>query len=191
MRALFSAFLIATAAPAAADYADPPALRGDSGYLINVETAVFEGPVDQVSAALQSPETGVLAHVTNTDRIPVITGMEPLVGAFPDAEAVRRLAFSDGSEVVERVIENSSDRFANQVWGFTSANGRALSHIRGEFKYEALGPTETLVTWEYAIAPRLFLVRPFVRSFLTNDFAPFMESGLQGAAAAFNARVSG
>ena len=192
MRAIISALLIAIASPAlASEISDPPALRSDGGYLINTETAIFEGPVKDVIAALQTPETGVLAHVANTDRIPAITGMEALLGEFPNENAIRRLTFSDGSEVVERVIENSADRFAYQVWGLTSSNARALSHIRGEFKYEAVSPSETRVTWEYAIAPRVFLVRPFVRSFLRNDFAPFMESGLQRAARAFNERSSG
>ncbi|MEO0666007.1 MAG: hypothetical protein AAFY97_09800, partial [Pseudomonadota bacterium] len=84
-------------------------------------------------------------------------------------------------------LENSETRFAYQVWDFTSSSARALDHIRGEFLYEAVGANETRVTWTYAIAPRAFFVRPFVRSYLENDFAPFMESGLQGAAEAFNA----
>lgn len=192
MRRFLTAVALVLGTSATAEgFSDPPALRGDKAYLTNVEVAVFNGPVADVIAALQTPETGVLAHVTNTDRIPAITAMENLQGDFPDAGAVRRLGFEDGSEVVEQVLENSEARFTYQVWGFTSANGRALSHIRGAFTYDAVSPMETRVTWTYQIAPRVFFVRPFVRSFLKNDFAPFMESGLQGAAATYNARVNG
>ncbi|MEM8592154.1 MAG: SRPBCC family protein, partial [Pseudomonadota bacterium] len=84
---------------------------------------------------------------------------------------------------------NNDERFLYQVWGFTASNARALSHIRGEFRYEPVENGQTRVTWTYSIAPRFFLVRPFVRSFLKNDFAPFMESGLQGAAKAYNQSV--
>lgn len=188
MRTLITAAALAFATPAfAADYSDPPELRGERGYLTNVEVATFNGPVDSVIATLQTPETGVLAHVVRTERIPAIEGLEPIEGTFPEDGAVRRLIFADGSEVVERVLENSETRFAYQVWDFTSSSARALDHIRGEFLYEAVSATETRVTWTYAIAPRAFFVRPFVRSYLENDFAPFMESGLQGAAEAFNA----
>lgn len=191
MRTLLTTLLLifGTVANALPDGTNPPALRGDRGYLTNVETAIFAGPVADVIATLQDADTGVLAFVERTDRIAEIEGMTPIKDAFPNEGAIRRLSLSDGSHVVERVLENSTSRFAYQVWGFTSPQARALSHIRGEFRYEAWGEDQTQVTWTYAVAPRLFLVRPFLRSFLKNDFAPFMESGLQGAAAAYNART--
>ena len=69
-----------------------------------------------------------------------------------------------------------------------AAAARPLDHIRGEFRYVDLGDGRTEVIWSYSIAPRVFYARPFIRSYLENDFGPFMQSGLQGAATAFNAR---
>lgn len=189
MRHLFASLLLALSAASASanDWPDPPALRSEGGYLTHVETALFEGPPDAVRAALQQPETGVLAFVARTERIAEITELTPITDHFPNEGAVRSLSFSDGSAAIERVLTSTPERFSYQVWGFTSSSARALSHIRGEFRYEPAGDGQTQVTWTYSIAPRAFLVRPFVRSFLKNDFAPFMASGLSGAAAAFNA----
>jgi len=166
---------------------DPPPLRGEKGYVINIETAVFNGPVADVKRTMQTPAGGVLAFVEPTSRIPEIASLTPILGSFPDQGAVRQVTLSDGNTVVERVLANTDTEFSYQIWDFTSANARALSHIRGSFEYQEIAPNQTQVTWTYAVAPRVFLVRPFVRGFLNNDFAPFMESGLQGAARAYNA----
>lgn len=169
----------------------PPALRAAESYLTNVERAVFDGPPEAVRAALQRPETGVLAFTEATDRIPAVTGTTPVDGSFPDAGAIRIVNLATGDTATERVLENSPQRFAYQVWGFTAPNARPLDHIRGEFAYLDRGDGTTEVVWTYAVAPRAFYARPFIRSFLENDFAPFMQSGLSGAAAAFNANPPG
>ncbi|MEM1236690.1 MAG: hypothetical protein AAGI10_06955 [Pseudomonadota bacterium] len=189
---LLAAIITFTASAAASEtlqITTPPALRSDKGYLTNIETAIFNGPSQDVRKALQTAETGVLAHAKTTDRIPSISEMRNLDGDFPDIDAVRQLTFSDGNRVIERVIENSDSRFVYQVWDFTAPNARALSHIRGQFDYVPIENGQTQVTWTYSIALRVFLVRPLVRNFLQNDFAPFMESGLQGAAEAYNQRA--
>lgn len=169
----------------------PPPLRNADQYLTHVERAVFNGLKADVRDALQSPDTGVLAFTASTDRIPEITGFTPIEGAFPETEAVRMVDLATGDTATERVLYNTDDSFAYQVWGFTAGNARPLSHIRGEFEYVDRGDGTTEVIWTYAIAPRVFWARSFIQGFLDNDFAPFMESGLQGAANAFNARPTG
>lgn len=164
----------------------PPPLRDEGGYLVTSQAAVFNGTPAQVIEALQTAETGVLAHVEPTHRIPAIAGLTPIYGSFPDEGAVRRVELATGDHVTERVLVNNAITFAYQIWGFTAANSRPLDHIRGEFRYIDLGDGRTEVQWDYAIAPRIFWARPFVRSFLENDFTPFMAGGLAGAAAAFN-----
>ncbi|WP_224813886.1 SRPBCC family protein [Hasllibacter sp. MH4015] len=165
----------------------PPPLRDASSYLTTTQTEIFNGPPAAVIEALQSPETGVLAFVTPTDRIPAIAALVPLEGAFPNEGAVRRVELATGDQVTERVLTNNARAFAYQIWGFTAANARPIDHIRGQFTYSDLGDGRTEVRWDYAVAPRVFWARPFVQAFLDNDFAPFMAAGLTGAAAAFNA----
>lgn len=176
-------------AGASPNISDPPALRSAMGYVTHVEVAVFNGPVADVKAALQTAEHGVLAHTQPTSRIPAIADLTPISGAFPANGAIRRVTLADGNSVVERVLENSETIFAYQIWDFTAPSARALSHIRGEFRYVAIGENQTEVTWTYAIAPRAFFARPFIRSFLKDDFAPFMQSGLRGAAQSYNAEA--
>lgn len=192
MRRLFPALVISlipfTASADDLPMADnPPPLRDAGRYITNIETAIFNGPLDQVVAALQQEDTGVLAYVEPTDRIPAVLGTTPIEGVFPDeVGATRRVNLDGGYYAVERVLINDEDTFAYQVWNFTAPSTGALSHIRGEFQYNDLGDGRTEVVWTYSIAPRFFLARPFIRSFIENDFAPFMEAGLQGAANAFN-----
>ena len=168
-----------------------PPLRDAEAYLTNVERAIFNGSQAEVRAALQTEETGVLAYTEATDRIPALTGTTPVEGAFPNPDAIRMVNLATGDTAAERVLVNTEDRFAYQVWGFTAGNSRPIDHIRGEFEYIDQGDGTTEVIWTYAIAPRVFWARPFIQDFLDNDFAPFMESGLQGAANAFNTRPAG
>ena len=168
-----------------------PPFRDAEAYLTNVERAIFSGSQAEVRAALQTEETGVLAFTEATDRIPKITGTTPVEGAFPNPDAIRMVNLATGDTATERVLVYTEDRFAYQVWGFTAANSRPIDHIRGEFEYIDQGDGTTEVIWTYAIAPRVFWARPFIQDFLDNDIAPFMESGLQGAANAFNTRPAG
>lgn len=168
----------------------PPALRADKGYVMNVETAIFDGTPAEVRAALQSEEGSVLAFVAPTDAIPGIAELTPLVDMFPTEGAVRRVRLTNDEYVVERVIRNDAEGFEYQIWNFTSSEARFIDHIHGRFAYEAIDGGKTEVTWTYAIAPRVFFARPFIRSFIENDFEPFMESGLTGAMQHFNARAN-
>ena len=80
---------------------------------------------------------------------------------------------------------NIDTRFAYQIWNITAPAGRAIDHIKGEFRYEQRGE-EVHVTWDYNIKPRVFVVRPAIRNFLENDFGPFMRAGLTGTVTAYN-----
>lgn len=167
----------------------PPDLRSADSYLVNEEIALFEGSLEEVAAALRSEAGGVLAFTEATDRIPAITGTRPVSGTFPDVGAVRIVDLASGDSATERVLEHSDTRFAYQVWALTALSAIGIDHIHGSFDYTALEDGSTEVVWRYAVAPRAFYLRPFIRGFLENDFAPFMQSGLHGAAAAFNDRI--
>ena len=189
-------FLAATAATvlmpavlrARNEFPSAPALREADGYLSTSHTASFGGPPGAVRDALQSEGGGVLAFADPTPAIPRVVRAEPLQGRFPQVGAIRRLTFADGNSVVERSLRNDDTAFIYQVWAFTASNGWAVDHIRGQFAYVPVADTRTEVTWTYAIAPSKAIARPFIRRFLARDFRPFLVSGLDGAAAAFNAR---
>lgn len=171
------------------DYTNPPPLRSEKGYVTNVEVAIFQGPVEDVERVMRTPEGGVLAFAQATDRIPPIADITPISDAFPNEGALRRVTLEDGTFVDERVLEFGPGVFAYQIWNFSASNAWALDHIKGEFAFEDTGDGTTKVTWTYSIAPQVFFARPFIRGFLRNDFGPFMETGLQGAAEAYNSRV--
>ncbi|MCA0870923.1 SRPBCC family protein [Seohaeicola saemankumensis] len=177
----------ATLAADAPTHSAPPPLREAGDYLTNIETAVFNGPPSKVRHAVQSPAHGVLANVKATDRIPQVTGTTPITGQFPNPGSVRQVNMAGGYTATERMIENGPDGFRYQVWDLTAPSARLIEHIVGQFSYRALEDGRTEVTWSYSVAPRTFVARPFIRRFLDNDFAPFMQGGLNGAAAHFNA----
>lgn len=181
-----SAVLTPHALSAEVTIPDPPDLRDADGYLSIRHTASFQGSPRAVRQALQTEGGGVLAFAETTPAIPQVVGAEPLRGAFPDVGAIRRLRFADGNTVVERSLRNDDTAFIYQVWAFTAANAWALDHIRGQFVYEPVSPNRTNVTWSYSIAPSTAIARPFISRFLNRDFRPFLVSGLDGAAAAFN-----
>lgn len=172
-------------------HAPPPPLRAPGDYLANEETAIFNGPPAAVARAVQSPAHGVLAHVRATERIPQVIGTSPISGRFPAAGAIRQVNLEGGYTATERMIENGAQGFRYQVWDLTAPAARQIDHILGEFRYRALPDGRTEVTWRYAVAPRRWLARPFIARFLARDFAPFMRSGLDGAAAHFNAARGG
>lgn len=165
-----------------------PPLKEQKDYLSVTHTVTFNGRRSDVRRALFTPEGGVLNFVEPTPSIPGIHGFQPILGAFPEQGAVRKVILTDGNAVTERVVRNNQDVFEYQIWDLTAKNGWAVDHIRGRFDYKAVSNEKTVVTWEYAIAPSSFVAKPFIKRFLKRDFQPFLTSGLEGAARNFNTK---
>ena len=169
-------------ATSAAEIAPPPPLAAENSYLTNTETATFRGTIADFRAF--GEENPVTDFVAVTDSIPPIVNITVLSGRWPEVGAVRRVDLEGGYHVHERVLENSANRFAYQLWDITAPSGRVVDHIKGSFDYTQTGD-QVRVEWNYNIKPNLFLARPAIRRYLRRDFGPFMEAGLTGQVAAY------
>ncbi|WP_299369273.1 SRPBCC family protein [uncultured Tateyamaria sp.] len=171
-----------TYASQTSDIPAPPELAAQKSYLTNTETATFTGTVAGFRAFLDA--NPITDFVVATDAIPAIEGITYLSGTWPEVGALRRVDLAGGHSVHERVLTNTDDTFAYQIWNITAPSGRAISHIMGQFHYDQSGD-EVTVTWDYNIKPSIFVARPAIRGFLRDDFGPFMEAGLTGVVAAY------
>ncbi len=166
----------------------PPDLAPADKYLTNTETTVLETSVPEAWAFWRA--TPVTDFVEQTDRIPAIASFEVLKGTWGEPGSIRRVIFEGGGSALERVLTSTETEFSYQIWNIDTGSGRFINHIYGKFNAQAVG-NGTQITWSYNIKPNVFLARPFISSFLRNDFEPFMESGLQGLTLAFETQNAG
>jgi len=117
-------------------------------------------------------------------RIPRITDIVFLEGEWGDPDSLRRIDLEGGYHTHERVLTNDSDEFTYQIWDITTSAGRFINHIYGEIRFtENAG--QTTITWNYNVKPAVFFARGSIRTFLNDDFAPFMENGMNGFITAY------
>ncbi|PJI92762.1 polyketide cyclase/dehydrase/lipid transport protein [Yoonia maricola] len=186
-RAILAAFAISLAPlPAlAADVPPAPALSRAALYQSNTLFVVLEGDLAEVRAFMDAnPLTDFLEP---SGRIPRITDVVVLDGNWGDVNSLRRVDLEGGFHVHERVLTNDEDEFTYQIWDISTDAGRFISHIYGEIRLSE-DPDGTRLTWSYNIKPRYFFARPSIRSYLNDDFAPFMQNGLTGFATAYAAQ---
>jgi len=172
---------------AARDVPPQPELAQDNLYQSNVISVTLDGDLAEVRAFMAAnPLTSFLEPAGN---IPRITGVVVLDGTWGEPGALRRVDLDGGYWAHERVLTSDEDEFTYQIWDITTSSGRFIDHIYGEIRMteETDG---TKVTWSYNIKPRYFFARPSIRGYLNNDFAPFMENGLSGFAAAYAGSAS-
>ena len=172
----------------AADLSDlpqPPELRTESKYLTNEEVLFL--PTDPTAAWTFFRENPITDYLEPTDRIPAITSIDVLKAPWGEAGSIRRVNLDGGGTVLERVLTSTDTEFTYQIWDLQTDSGSFISHIYGEFRVRpATGGSE--IVWRYNIAPNVFFARPFIRRFLDNDFEPFMEGGIAGLDAAYQAQ---
>lgn len=164
----------------------PPALSAADAYQTNTVRARAAGTDIAALRAFMDAHP-VTDYVATTDAIPKIVGFEYLSGTWPTEGAVRRVDLADGSSVHERVLTNTPDTFAYQIWNISSGPGRFVDHIKGEFTWVQDGP-DVDITWDYNVRAATFIARPFISRYLRNDFAPFMAQGMDGVMRAHAAR---
>ncbi|MEL7179780.1 MAG: SRPBCC family protein [Pseudomonadota bacterium] len=174
--------------PVFADDVPPaPDLARESLYQSNIISVVLQGEIAEVSAFMAAnPLTNFLEP---SGRIPRIADVVVLDGPWGDVGALRRVDLVDGNHVHERVLTNDEDEFTYQIWDITAPAGRFINHIYGEIRFAEV-EEGTQVTWSYNVKPRVFFARPSIRSYLDDDFAPFMENGLSSFAAAYIAEMA-
>lgn len=120
--------------------------------------------------------------------LPTVTGTTHQTRTpWGEAGARRRVHLSDGSSVIEGVLEATPPtRLRYQVWGFGGPARLLLDHAQGRFDFvpDDADGVGTQVAWTYAFAPRSPLLRPVVALFAHRRFAVFMRSGLAAMRAA-------
>jgi hypothetical protein len=176
------ALSLASAASAQATLPEPPDLAKPSKYQTNIEVVVLDAPLEEAWAFWR--ENSITDYLEPTDRIPAIAGFTVLKGPWGEPGSIRRVEFEGGGSALERVLTADEDEFTYQIWNIETGSGRFINHIHGQFfAAEVDGRTE--ITWRYNIKPAVFFARPAIRSFLANDFDPFMEGGMAGLSAEF------
>lgn len=181
------AFLAFPAMAAATDIPPAPELSRENLYQTNTYTVVLDGRLEDVREFMDvRPLTEFLEP---SGRIPRITEVVVLDGPWGEIDSLRRVDLEGGFHVHERVLSNDEDEFTYQIWDITTSAGRFIDHIYGEIRLSEVADG-TQVTWSYNVKPRFFFARPSIRSYLDDDFAPFMENGLTGFATAYTAQLS-
>ncbi len=191
MRMLASALaFVAFTSVAAAETAipAPPDLASARKYQSNSETVILNAPLTEAWAFWR--DNPITNFVEPTDRIPEIAGFEVLQGNWGEPDSIRRVTFQSGETALERVLTSTESEFSYQIWNIETSSGRFINHIYGKFEAQPV-ESGTAINWSYNVKPAAFFARPSIASFIRNDFAPFMEGGLQGLAAAYAASQPG
>ena len=179
---LAAALALSTAALAANPIPEAPDLADAGKYQTNEESVVLPTSLSEAWAFWRGND--ITQYLEPTDRIPAIAGFEVLQGPWGMPGSIRRVTFADGGSALERVLTADEDEFTYQIWNIETRSGRFIDHIFGEFHARAV-PEGTEIVWRYNVKPTMFLARPAIRSFLTNDFQPFMAGGMAGLLAEF------
>jgi hypothetical protein len=188
LRLAVVALLIAvTACSNAAPPETPPAYTDAAPEITDAPDAsyVTTRRVEAPAAAVRQwiDEGRMLPSLQSTDRVSKPAGYDMLSGTWPEPGAIRRVQQEDGHYVAERVLENTPEVFAYQIWAPTTSAGRNILYGRGEFRVTTIDAASSTLTWTYELKARNALVAPFLRGFVKNDFAPFMEAGMDAFAA--------
>jgi hypothetical protein len=192
---VFILVLLPAAAPLAASECRPPVAFVDTAapvileaeHLVShTESATVERPFVTVLRAANRP---LSAQIQDSKSLPGVTGSFMLTPGEFGAVGSRRLnCLSDGSTLVEQVLESGSHVFRYIVWNYTSEKARPVRYGVGHFEYFALDPAQTRVDWTYSFAldeshfPGRFgpLGRwLFRRFFLEREYAVMMRGVLQ------------
>ncbi|MEM6545507.1 MAG: hypothetical protein AAF680_11410 [Pseudomonadota bacterium] len=154
-----------------------PPIR-DGAYAVYETSRTFSAPLVPLRRWIEK-DSKIVAAMEETDRIKKPVAVVVLKGDWPDVNAVRRLEFSDGHYVLERVLENNFPTlFRYQIWNYTSAAGRNLSYAIGQQAWESSESGGAKLTWTYRLMPNAAYKRPFVQRFVDSDMRPLMDNAL-------------
>jgi hypothetical protein len=136
------------------DLPPPPTIDPAAPMIARTDRIVIDQPLQafwdwSLTTPLESilPATGALPGVVGT------TQLTPGDWGVPGAR--RAVHLSDGSGCAEQILEASPpEHFRYQVWGYTTAAARPVAYAIGEFRYRALDPARTELTWTYAFRLR-------------------------------------
>lgn len=168
------------------DLPAPPELAQASKYQTNEEVVTLNASPAEAWAFWR--QNNITDFLEPTDRIPAIADIVVLEGTWGEPGSIRRVDFADGGSALERVLTSDEDEFTYQIWNIETSAGRFIDHIYGEFRVRP-SDNGTDIVWRYNVKPAVFFARPSIRSFLREDFRPFMEGGMEAMAALFETRT--
>jgi hypothetical protein len=150
----------------------------NKGYAVYETVREFNAPLEPLRAYIEDGNK-IVAAMEETANIKKPIDTVVLSGTWPEKGSVRRLEFSDGHYVLERVLENDHPTFFRyQVWDFTAAAGNNLDYAVGQQQWDILENGNSRLTWTYALRPNAGYKRFFVQRFVNNDMRPLMENAL-------------
>ncbi len=161
----------------------PPALTAppviEEGFHATYQTTrVFNAPLTPLRNWIDA-EQRIVGAMEETAQIKKPVDAVVLSGEWPEAGSARRLEFSDGHYVFERVLVNDFPHlFRYQVWGYTSSAGDNLAYAIGEQRWRVTDEGQSALTWTYRLRPKSRLRAPFIRFFVRNDMRPLMDNAL-------------
>jgi hypothetical protein len=161
----------------APDYSGPPPALAESGHVSFTTEAIMPMPPEEMRAWQR--ENPLFKFFKPSPSIPGIKGSETIEGTWFEKGAKRRVLFEDGNTAVERIVEYEPEVFRYQIWGFTAPTRYFVDHVEGEIKYEKSGEKDTRFVWTYKMKPRAFFTKPLLQRFMNEEYAPFMQRGLE------------
>ncbi|WP_420963743.1 hypothetical protein [Brucella sp. IR073] len=139
----------------------PPASFKDSSvpaaaneaWVARTEAVDVKGRLQDVVRKVESADLGDI--IDERGSLPRVLGTYNLTkGQFGKAGSRRLVCLSDGSTLVEQVLERTlaSDlyTFRYVVWNYTSEQAGAIDYSVGTFIYRPLSPDSTSIEWTYA-----------------------------------------
>ena len=140
-----------------------------------------------LEVVMQAASRPLQEIIRPTKELPGVSGTFNLKGRFGTPGSRRLVCLTDGSTVVEEVLDSEENpdnrRFRYIVWNYTSRKFRAVDYAVGEFIYTQPASNRTHVNWTYRFALKRELgiidKSDFRKSFLERDFAEWMREVLE------------
>ncbi|MEL7487851.1 MAG: SRPBCC family protein [Pseudomonadota bacterium] len=116
------------------------------------------------------PRRGVMPGVARVDN---------QTGAWDAAGQSRTMVLTDGSSAFEELTAyDLNRRFAYRVSAFSAPLSMIVAEANGDWRFTALSPDKTRITWTYGFTPKSTLVAPLVSIFATALWRGYIDSAL-------------
>ncbi|RKH09642.1 hypothetical protein D7V97_16010 [Corallococcus sp. CA053C] len=113
-----------------------------------------------------------------TEKIAGIERTEVLSPSWGSPGTRRRVVLRDGNTSLEELlVVEEGRRFQYVVWNFTNEARRAVQYAVGEFRFTPTA-TGTHLRWTYRFRGNGWPTQGFLRSFVEEDFAGYMQVGM-------------
>lgn len=172
-----------------------PAVAPVEQLVAHTEEIVINRPLDVVLDV--EAKTSLEKAIDRNSSLPGVSGTYMLTkGEFGQPGSRRLTCLTDGSSLVEEVLENVNDensaQFRYVVWNYTTEKARPIVYGVGHFVRTDLGGGRTHVTWIYSFQLNRHRFPGFLGplgdflfrvGFLDRQYAEMMRASLAGSKA--------